>query len=747
MKRIILFVSLLLLTYVNSNAGNNMGGEPSALTADFSASVTSGCAPLAVQFASTSTFNAGDPIVSYTWNFGDGVTITTANANPSHTYSAVGAFSVTLTITSQGGGTHTTTKSSYITTFEKPVFSMGNDTSLCADGGQLYFSLPTGYDAYSWSQGTATTPFGWLNYYPGLNILWAQVTNGTCIVRDTMLVTTLPEITGKFGYQILSTCGAVVVQFTDSSISCDDVNPANYWEWVMDGDYVDGFYDQTNPVHTFATGGTHTVYYTVMNDNGVVKEIDSTITLPNPTPGPAPVDLGPDKNICVGGSIQFDAGSEPGATYVWTPGTGLSSTSVYNPVASPSVATTYTVTKTKCGIDAAPASVTVNVNPPVVVNLGPDQSMCPGGSLTLDAGITGATYQWGSTYSPVYTTMTGKTVVALGAGSYWVTVTKNGCVAKDTIVITAKPAVDPLFTYTQTGVCGTLSVNFTDASIPCSGSISNYVWDFGDGSPAISGDNPTISHNYSIAGTYHVILTVTTSGGVSDSYEQDIIVTGGTPPTVNLGADAAICSGSSITLDAGNPGAGTTYNWSNGATTQTISVSTPGTYTVTVTRNGCSASDSKDITLTTPPTVNLGADAAICAGNNITLDAGAHGAGTTYNWSNGATTQTITVSPASNTTYTVNVTRNSCTGTDAKLITVNTAPIVDLGADAAICAGSSIILDAGDPGAGTTYSWSPGGATTRTISVSTADTYTVTVARNGCSASDSKVIKIGRAHV
>src|SRR5690606_31848896 len=125
------------------------------------------------------------------------------------------------------------------------------------------------------------------------------------------------------------------------------------------------------------------------------------------------------------------------------------------------------------------------------------------------------------------------------------------------------------------------------------------------------------------------------------------LITVNTAPVVNLGADAAICAGSSITLDAGAPGAGTTYSWMPGsATTRPISVSTAGTYTVTVTRNGSSASDSKVITVTTPPTVNLGADAAICAGSSITLDAGAHGAGTTYSWSNGATSQTITVSRA-----------------------------------------------------------------------------------------------------
>ena len=153
MKRIILFVFLLLLTYVNSNAGNVVGGEPSALAADFSASVTSGCSPLVVQFnASTSTFNPGDPIVSYMWEFGDGTTATTPNPNPTHTYTTTDpfkSFTVKLTVTSQSGGTNSITKSSYITIYEKPVFNTGERYGgLCRR--TIFLQSVSGYGSYIW---------------------------------------------------------------------------------------------------------------------------------------------------------------------------------------------------------------------------------------------------------------------------------------------------------------------------------------------------------------------------------------------------------------------------------------------------------------------------------------------------------------------------------------------------------------------------------------------------------------------
>ena len=78
MKRIMLFAPALLLMYINSFAGGTTGGNsPLAVVANFTASVTTGCAPLATQFTSTSTSDAGDPIVSYSWDFGDGSPLST----------------------------------------------------------------------------------------------------------------------------------------------------------------------------------------------------------------------------------------------------------------------------------------------------------------------------------------------------------------------------------------------------------------------------------------------------------------------------------------------------------------------------------------------------------------------------------------------------------------------------------------------------------------------------------------------
>lgn len=229
------------------------------------------------------------------------------------------------------------------------------------------------------------------------------------------------------------------------------------------------------------------------------------------------------------------------------------------------------------------------------------------------------------------------------------------------------------------------------------------------------------------------------SFGETEDYMVSV-VTAGTPcttPIVNLGNDTTICAGSSITLDAGNSNPGSTYAWSTGASTQTITASTSGTYVVTVTDGNCTANDTIIITVATNPTVLLGNDTAICNGNSITLDAGA--GASSYSWNTGETTQTITVDTSG--TYSVTITNAAgCSGFDSILVTVNANPTVDLGGDTTICEGESITLDAG--AGADSYLWNTGDST-QTITVDTEGAYSVVVTNAaGCFATDTIEVEI-----
>jgi hypothetical protein len=182
-----------------------------------------------------------------------------------------------------------------------------------------------------------------------------------------------------------------------------------------------------------------------------------------------------------------------------------------------------------------------------------------------------------------------------------------------------------------------------------------------------------------------------------------------------------------------------TYLWSTGATTQTINVSTAGTYSVTATSAlyGKTATDTIVVTMGSFPNKPFGADTTFCRNGLFVCDA--LNAGSSYLWSNGATTQTINATLAG--TYSVRITSAAgCVTLDTMTLSYKSAPVVNLGADVSFCPGSSATLDAGNPGL--TYLWSTG-ATTQTITATTAGQYIVTVfAANGCATNDTLSVSL-----
>ncbi|PSJ72839.1 hypothetical protein C7N43_32180 [Sphingobacteriales bacterium UPWRP_1] len=168
------------------------------------------------------------------------------------------------------------------------------------------------------------------------------------------------------------------------------------------------------------------------------------------------------------------------------------------------------------------------------------------------------------------------------------------------------------------------------------------------------------------SGTYTV--TVTDANGCS-STASTVVTVNTTTASIAAGGATTFCAGGSVTLTASGGG---TYAWSTGATTQAITASTSGTYTVTVTANGCTATASQTVTVNsvTATLTPLGAT-TFCAGGSVTLLAGGGG---TYLWSNGATSGAITATTTG--TYTVTVTNNGCTATASQTVTVTAQNIV-----------------------------------------------------------------------
>jgi gliding motility-associated-like protein len=353
------------------------------------------------------------------------------------------------------------------------------------------------------------------------------------------------------------------------------------------------------------------------------------------------------------------------------------------------------------------------VNLFAVASAAPSDTICTGSTMNFTNNSVGAVdYVWnfGDGSQPDTNFLPSHTYTT--AGSYTVTliaIDSLSCKTSDSthiyVVVLDPPVVN---IGNDTTICGPLNITL-NAGNPG----MNYLWSTGATTQTI---------NVNTTGTYWVNVT---NGQCSD--RDTIFITGLSVPP--LGSDTNMCIGNSLTLNAGNPGA--TYLWNTGATSQTISVSSSGTYYVEATAGACTLSDTVDVNFIPAPVVNLGNDTILCPGQTITLDAG--NPGTTYLWNTGATTQTITISVPGN--YWVISDNGSCT--DADTISVSSLAVTNLGNDTTLCMGNPLTLNAGNAGAN--YLWNTG-ATTQSISVSNSGTYYVTSSVGNCTQSDTVIV-------
>ncbi|MDH4471395.1 MAG: PKD domain-containing protein, partial [Fluviicola sp.] len=175
------------------------------------------------------------------------------------------------------------------------------------------------------------------------------------------------------------------------------------------------------------------------------------------------------------------------------------------------------------------------------------------------------------------------------------------------------------FTGTPTTLCAGQSVTYTNTS---TGSPTSYSWSFPGGTPSTStATNPTVT--YSTAGTYNVSLTATNGVGPNTLTQTNYITVNPIPatPTISAGGPLTFCAGGSVVLTSSSASGNL---WSTGATTQSITVSTSGTYTVSVTSGGCTSATSAGTTVTVTalpatPTISAGGPLTFCAGGSVVL--------------------------------------------------------------------------------------------------------------------------------
>lgn len=334
------------------------------------------------------------------------------------------------------------------------------------------------------------------------------------------------------------------------------------------------------------------------------------------------------------------------------------------------------------GGGTTPVQVFVGITlPPGFYNIGLEYT-----GLTLVRESSGINYPYNAP-SGVLSIVEGALSFTSGSQSsyYWFynwTISKPGCPSERVAVeaVISEPVSDA-------GMNDTICAG--DAATLTAANGTGWNWSTGDTTQTI---NPTPASN----NTYS--LTITDAYGCTGTPDfVDVVVN--VLPTANAGLDDTVCTGSTATLAATG---GIAFEWSNGDLTaiSTPTVTAQTTYTVTVTdANGCTDTDDVTVDVNPLPSGNAPADVDVCAGDPATLTATG---GVNYQWSTGAGVPTITVGPASTTTYSVTTTdANGCSGVDSVTVNVNPLPTVSFTQIDTACINQAPITLVGNPAGGT----------------------------------------------
>ena len=663
------------------------------------------CLNSSVLFTNTSIlgYNAAcSRFTTFTWNFGDGSPLLIVNSavltNPSHTYTSVGTYTVTLT-TSNTCSTSTHTATVCIEVPPVPNFTLGNSMN-CVPFVATVTNTSTSLNTCS------------------VTNTWSVLFNGS---------TCLPS-TGTWN-------------FTGGTTSSSN-----------------------QPAIQFVSPGTYTVKLTMVNSCG------SYFVNQNTTGQAAPkITLNPLTSICAGTSVSPTAVVincyESVDTYNWTLTGGtpsLSTLAAPGSVIYPTAGSYSVLLQATNGCGTTSASTPLTVTAPPIANAGNNVQFCSGGNSPIgSASVAGVTYSWSPATGLSSATAANPTLTLNNLTSspiiysYIVTATTTpGCFSKDTVLVTVNP--NPVLTVNSPTICfGQTASLLVDGA----GVGGTYNWNI---SPSLSCLNcpnpdagPASTATYTVIGTNTYGCTATTTSTVT---VNDL-------PITYAGIDDTICLGSSVTITASGASA---YSWSPSTYLNTTIgnsvISTPLAniqYVVEGTAvNGCIKTDTINIIVEQPATVNANVDQTICAGSNVVLDGSIGGSATNSTWTassgtfSNATSLTSTYTPSiTSGTVTLTLTTNDPSGPCAAVndqveITVNPQPIISSN-DATICIGQSATLNAAGAGVGGAYNWmaSPTLSCTNCQSATatplSTTTYTVSGTNSlGCSNSGTALVTV-----
>jgi len=607
----------------------------------------------------TTTFNAsssspnGGVIIYYLWDFGDGSPLlNTTNPVTTHIYTAIGNYTVTLTVKDSEGLTDTISKVVKFRAYPTAEFTWTPTTPIATEQVTFNASLSEANSGniiqYMWDFGDGTQigtnyPIKKHTYSKaGDYVVKLTVTNSENLTSSTTKIITVLDappvalFTYSPGVQVVNE----VVTF-NASESYDPDGFIGSYVW----DFGDGNTTTTQSAiidHAYALPGNYTVTLTVVDDAGLTASMIKTVKIiAPPTAEFTWTPTTPESSTpVVFNASMSEANSGVITSYSWNFGDGNTTTTI-----DPIITHTYTyygdyeVTLTVENSEGLSANITKTVtviaSPPEAnfdwqptlplvnqtVTFNASNSNPNGGIVKM--------YEWdfgdGSTIQRVLFVNT-ITHTYTAYGEYNVTlkvIDTEGLSAMTSkiIVVIAPPTAYFETSPASPQVYETITFN-ASASSPNGGTIISYTWNFGDGN-ITSVSNPIITHYYKNPGNYTVMLNVTDSEGLKDTLTREISVAGVPSPqavfdyspdlpyvyeNILFNASASTTGTGTITSYTWNFGDGNITSVSNPIITHSYSLA--GNYTITLTilnSIGQNATTSKTITILpiSGPTANF----------------------------------------------------------------------------------------------------------------------------------------------
>lgn len=561
------------------------------------------CSGDSTLFTNSATSSEGT-ITGYQWHFGNGDGST--NPNPVYTYPAAGTYAISLAVITNFGCADTIQQTAEVFTPPAAGFSFPNTP--CMGAAILLTDTSTtgsgSINSWNWHFGNSDSSqvqqpqYAWSNNGNFTITLVAGASTG-CKDTASAIITILPGPIVDFSAK--NTCLGDTVKFLNQTNIPTSITAQYAWTF---GDGGSSNLDQPNHTYPTNTAGDYIVTLIATGSNGCNDTLQDTIHIG--LPASADFTLSAD-SICVLSDLTLNNTTilPVGETLLdkyWDFGNGTADTSSNTTQTSYNGPGTYNVqltveTKTSCRSTLQKQIVVID-NPTASFS---GANVCFGNAIqfsdqsTTPAGTQLTNWKWNfgdSTLSGLQNP-THQYAVADTFPVTLVVTHSLGC--SDSLAINAITYQQPAANFITSKACTNQQVLFTDSTTVGDGSITQWKWDFGDGTPSDTAAQPT--HSYGLSAAYPVTFIATSSNGCSDSITKLIVVFRSPEYTLT---NTPVCAGKISTYQVSvapplPPSAG--YLWNFGDSTASNQplpshfFAQPGSYltslTITDLGNGC----------------------------------------------------------------------------------------------------------------------------------------------------------------